>query len=80
MECYDIDDADWPRCLGLKRMTWNRRGARYGFPVRQIGRQLRVLLDRGMSVMLIREQRRYGNVIRERAPDWRYEAVLDDNH
>ena len=66
--------------MGLKRMGRNRRGARYGFPVRQTGRQLRILLDRGMSVMLIREQKRYGNVLQERVPDWRYEAIPDDSH
>jgi len=51
MECYDIGKPDWPQRLGLKRMGWNRRGARYGFPMHQLGHCLSALLAHGATVL-----------------------------
>ncbi len=75
MECYDIGSPSWVRWLGLKRMGWNRRGARYGFPVSQTGRHLHSVLERGMRVTVIREQQQHGSMIKRRIPEWRYEPV-----
>lgn len=72
MECYDIGTPDWVRWLGLQRMKWNRRGARYGFPVSQTGYHLRLLLEWGMDVLLVRERGEILNGLRVRTPVWRF--------
>ena len=47
--------------------------ARCGFPVSQTNRHLRLLLERGVAVTLIREQQRdWQQGIQVRAPVWRY--------
>ncbi|MEN8133201.1 MAG: hypothetical protein ABFS45_24085 [Pseudomonadota bacterium] len=73
MECYDIGTPpDWERWLELKPMRWNRRGARYGFPYRQVGKQLQTLLAQGWNVTVIRERRSDRRGILKRAPARRY--------
>jgi len=72
MECYELGTPAWAQWLGLKRMRWNRRGARYGFPVRQTGEHLRTVLERGVAVTVIREHPGQGTGIRLRVPVWRY--------
>jgi len=68
MECYDLGTPEWPQWLGLKRMGWNRRGARYGFPLHRLGVCMSGLLERGISVMVIREQPQAWHRIKLRAP------------
>ena len=72
MECYDISTPEWPQWLGLKRMGWNRRGACFGFPLHRLGGCLSVLLGRGTSVMVIREQPHARHRIKLRASVWCY--------
>lgn len=55
-EFYDVGTPPWLECLGLKRMAWTRRGARYGFPVRYFQPNLAKLLSSGVGVMLIDER------------------------
>ncbi len=60
-ECYDIREPHWVVRLGLKRMRWTRRGACWGFPVRQLERNLAALLSDSFSVLLIDErEEQYG--------------------
>lgn len=54
-EFYDIDTPPWLESLGLKRMGWTRRGARYGFPARRIADYLRVLLTEDKPVLMFGE-------------------------
>lgn len=74
MECYDIGPVDWVQSMGLKRMGWNRRGARYGFPLAQITERLQSLLQQGRSVLVVGQKERVGmqNI---RLPVWRYSRV-----
>jgi hypothetical protein len=72
MECYDVGEPDWVRWLGLKRMSWNRRGACYGFPASQTQRHLQRLLGRGRSVLFVKERRSGWAVAPTRIPTWCY--------
>ena len=73
IECYDYAAPAWVECLSLKRLRPNRRGATYGFPVRQSGRRLQTLLDHGYSVVRIAERSHARGGIRERVAVARYE-------
>jgi hypothetical protein len=67
-EFYDIGQPEWLEGLGLKRMGWNRRGARYGFPARQFSQTLARLLATGCDVMVIGERVSESDVQRGRIP------------
>jgi RNA-directed DNA polymerase len=70
-EFYDIDEPVWLACLSLKRMGWNRRGARYGFPVGHLNKYLARLLSHGFNVLIIAEQVSDAGSIRRRTPLYR---------
>ncbi len=71
-EFYDIGTPPWLECLGLKRMGWTRRGARYGFPVQHTQRNLDRMLSAGVGVMLIGEQASEFGGVRIRSPVSRF--------
>ncbi len=75
VECYDYAAPHWVEGLGLKRLRRNRRGASYGFPLRQSGRHLQSLLERGYHVLLIEQCRHARGGIRERVAAARYEPL-----
>jgi hypothetical protein len=52
-ELYQARDAPLARTLGLRRITPNRRGARWGFPVKGLGRYLAAALAAGWPVTLV---------------------------
>lgn len=70
-ELYDRRDAPTAEVLGLKPLTENRRGARYGIPQRLFGRHLARLLGAGRSVVVVRQGERQWSRIRERLLAWR---------
>lgn len=74
-EFYDIGEPEGLASLGLKRMGWNRRGARYGFPVSNLKRNLATLLSDGVNVLLIAEQVSGLGGIRRRTPLCRFARV-----
>jgi hypothetical protein len=55
IEFYGEADQAIADFLGLKRMSINRRGALWGFPVKQARRYLRCLLKAGFPVVCIVE-------------------------
>jgi RNA-directed DNA polymerase len=67
-EFYDIGLSPGAAFLGLKRMRWNRRGARYGFPASRFSRVLEMLLSRGMSVLLVGEKESRTGGVCQRVP------------
>lgn len=71
VEFYDVGVSPVARQLGLDKMRKNRRGACSGFPIRQVGRYLRTLLDSGVGVTYIGERDSPFGGIRLRAPLWR---------
>ena len=77
MEYYDIGMPDWVQWLGLKRIDRNRRGVRYGFPVRATRRNLAALLSTGRTVLLVTEQVGRLGSIRRRTPLCRYVPVAE---
>lgn len=70
-ELYDRRDAPIAEALGLKPLTENRRGGRYGIPQRLFGRHLARLLGAGRSVVVVRQGERQWSRIRERLLAWR---------
>ena len=75
IEFYDIIEPLWLESLGLQTMGWNRRGARYGFPIKQLWQKLAVLLFQGFSVLFIAEQVSEVGGIRRREPICQFEFV-----
>jgi hypothetical protein len=72
IEFYDIITPHWLASLGLKAMGWNRRGARYGFPIKQLWQKLSILLLQGHKVLIIGEQVSAFGGVRKRVPDCRF--------
>ncbi len=72
IEFYGIITSPWLECLGLQAMGWNRRGARYGFPVKQLWQKLTVLLVQGYEVLIISEQVSALGGVRKRVPICRF--------
>jgi len=72
IEFYDIITPPWLEHLGLQAMGWNRRGARYGFPIKQLWQKLAALLLQGHSVLFITEQISVAGGIRKRVPVCRF--------
>ena len=72
IEFYDIITPHWLACLGLKAMGWNRRGARYGFPLTQLWHKLADLLFQEYSVLIITERTNVTGGIRQRVPICRF--------
>ncbi len=68
VEFYQPGDMLVATILGLQRMTQNRRGARYGFPLAHSGNHLPSLLAKGRSVTLVMESGRIGDGVKERVP------------
>ena len=60
--------------MNLKAMRPTRRGARHGFPGRQLSRRVNSLLARGQSVVWVDETGRHTGRLRERAVRWRFVA------
>jgi hypothetical protein len=56
-------------------MVWNRRGVRYGFPVRNIRRNLATLLSLGFTVLVIGERASGFGGIRGSIPLCRFAPV-----
>ena len=75
IEFYQPGDMLVAAGLGLQRMTPNRRGARYGFPLAHSGSHLLSLLAAGRSVTLINETGRLGDGVKERAPRYRFRST-----
>lgn len=73
VEFYQPDDALVADRLGLSRMAGNRRGARFGFPVRNTGDCLGRVLRGDRSVVLIRETGVRLRWNAARAPVFRFE-------
>lgn len=73
VEFYDIGVNPVAQRLGLEPLRANRRGAQYGFPIRQTRRHLQVLLKAGSNVTLIAESENGLGGIRRRVPVWRVE-------
>jgi hypothetical protein len=71
-ERYGADDGEVARWLGLAPTDAKRRGARDGFPVRQMRRHLGALLGRGLAVTWIREPDDYRTRIERRLPARRW--------
>jgi hypothetical protein len=74
-EFYDTRDISIAQLLGLAPLGDNSRDARYGFPVRLVGRCLRTLLRTGRSVALVLESKRYLTGVQVRLPACRFELV-----
>jgi hypothetical protein len=74
-EFYDIGESPQLACLGLKKMGWNRRGARHGFPVHKLKWNLERVLSQGASVLLIGEKESGSGGIRSRTPLCRFVPV-----
>ncbi len=55
-EFYHFSDRNIAQKLGLVRMKQNRRGARFGFPVRLAMEKAKAILDWEKSVLFIEEQ------------------------
>jgi len=72
IEFYDIITPPWLECLDLQAMGWNRRGARYGFPIKQLWQKLSTLLLQGHSVLIISEQSDVLGGARKRVPVCRF--------
>lgn len=71
-ECYDIREPEWVSRLGLKRMRWTRRGARWGFPRSHLERNLAAALAAGFRVLLIGEREGGHGRSRRRVPVCRF--------
>jgi hypothetical protein len=69
-ECYD-PPGELPALLALKPLTANRRGARYGVPVRLEGACLARLLAAGRSALVVRQGEGVWTGVRERQIAWR---------
>ncbi len=67
-EFYHSADDGYAEMLGLKRMGSNRRGARYGFPVKRIQYVVSSFLNSGLSVLLINEGVTTGEGLKVRRP------------
>ena len=75
VEFYDIGTCPVADLLELKPLRPNRRGARYGFPIRQTRRHLQTLLKAGLGVTLIAESESSLGKIRLRVPVWQVERM-----
>ena len=75
-ECYDIGEPEWVSRLGLKRMGWTRRGARWGFPLRHLERNLAALLAAGKRVMLVGERENGLGGLRKRVPVCKFSPTV----
>lgn len=75
-ECYDTGNTAQLACLGLQKMRPNRRGARYGFPVRHFAQALSTVLGQGGTVLLIGEQNDGLGGIQKRVPLCRFVPLL----
>ena len=62
------DEAIFKHLLNLKRLSQNKRGAIYGFPVRFENEYAKRLLSKGLPVVIIKETDRYIGRIKERLP------------
>jgi len=67
-EFYADIKEDVMTILRLKRLGENKRGARYGFPVRLENEYVNRLIDKGIPLAIIRETDRYIGRIKERLP------------
>jgi DNA mismatch repair ATPase MutS len=74
IELYQEDDREVAELLGLAAIGENRRGARWGFPLRLQESCRRRLVAAGRSVVLIAEGALWGKV-KERFPVWREESI-----
>jgi hypothetical protein len=54
--------------LNLKRVAQSKRGVLYGFPERLADQYVKVLVDKRVSVIIIKETDRYIGKIKERLP------------
>jgi DNA mismatch repair ATPase MutS len=72
IEFYQPDERALAASLGLNPMQPNRRGARWGFPLRQFSGHLMRLLQQGRKVTLVGETGRRLARIEARAPQWRF--------
>jgi len=77
-EFYDIGESPQLGCLGLKRMGWNRRGARHGFPVHKLKLNLEKLLSQDATVLLVGEKESELGGIRSRSPLFRFVPVTNE--
>jgi len=78
IEFYDIDKPAWLTMLGLKPMGWNRRGVRYGFPVKHLKDKLNLLLSSGVGVVLINEQPSELGAVKKRLPLCKFLPVKNE--
>lgn len=71
-EFYDIGESQQLACHDLKKMGCSRRGARHGFPVYNLKRNLARLLSQGATVLLSGEKESVLGGIRRPTPLCRF--------
>ncbi len=54
--------------LNLKRVAHSKRGVLYGFPIKLAGQYVKVLVEKRVSVVIIKETDRYIGKVKERLP------------
>ena len=77
-EFYHFSDRDTAKQPGLVRMKHNRRGARFGLPVRLAMQKAEVILNWGRSVLFIKEQVLVSMRMMQRKP--MHKLVYTRNH
>lgn len=71
-EFYDVGPSPGVAHLELKRMRWNRRGARHGFPAHYLQQNLARLLSMNTTILLIEERPSATGGVRRRLPQYRF--------
>ena len=66
--------------LCLERLKENRRGVKYGFPVRLEEEYTKRFLKEGMPVVIIKETDRYIGKIKERLPIMKISKTKEEKH
>ena len=55
--------------MHLKRVKNSRRAVKYGFHVRLEDEYIKMLVEKGLSIIIVRETNRYVGKIKERLPE-----------
>ena len=79
-EFYEDTKEDVMAILCLERLKENRRGVKYGFPVRLEEEYTKRFLKEGMPVVIIKETDRYIGKIKERLPIMKISKTKEEKH
>ena len=79
-EFYGDAKEDVMAILCLERLKENRRGVKYGFPVRLEEEYTKRFLKEGMPVVIIKETDRYIGKIKERLPIMKISKTKEEKH